>query len=112
MGQTPLICSGFGRWNSSPARWETPADLLARAYEIEFAGERFAAQASLKPLYDPKSERVRGLGIFRTTARQRIDRHSREGGNPVFPPKRPSDWCHLDSRLRGNDDPIVNLPAA
>jgi 4-methylaminobutanoate oxidase (formaldehyde-forming) len=28
-------------------------------YEIEIACERFPAQASLRPLYDPKSERVR-----------------------------------------------------
>jgi len=31
----------------------------AGSYEIEVAGERFAAQASLRPLYDPKAERVR-----------------------------------------------------
>ena len=31
----------------------------AGRYEIEVACERFAAQASLRPLYDPKSERVR-----------------------------------------------------
>jgi 4-methylaminobutanoate oxidase (formaldehyde-forming) len=29
------------------------------SYEIEVAGERFAATASLRPLYDPKAERVR-----------------------------------------------------
>ncbi len=28
-------------------------------YEIEVAGERFPAAASLRPLYDPKSERVK-----------------------------------------------------
>ncbi len=28
-------------------------------YEIEVAGDRFSAQASLRPLYDPKSERIR-----------------------------------------------------
>lgn len=38
---------------------ETPADLLASNYEIEIAGERFDAKASLKPLYDPGSERIR-----------------------------------------------------
>ena len=31
-------------------------DVLAAPYEIEVAGERFAAEASLKPLYDPKRE--------------------------------------------------------
>jgi len=29
------------------------------SYEIEVAGERFAARASLRPLYDPKAERVK-----------------------------------------------------
>ena len=35
------------------------AELLSAKYEIEIAGDRFAAEASLKPLYDPKSERMR-----------------------------------------------------
>jgi len=38
---------------------EKGADMLADAYEIEVAGVRVAAKASLKPLYDPKSERMR-----------------------------------------------------
>ncbi len=38
---------------------EKAADMLASSYEIEVAGERFAATASLKPLYDPASERIR-----------------------------------------------------
>ncbi|MBN9071282.1 MAG: GcvT family protein [Rhizobiales bacterium] len=42
-----------------PCAGESEADVLASAYEIEVAGERFAAEASLKPMYDPKSERVR-----------------------------------------------------
>ncbi len=29
------------------------------SYEIEVAGECFAARASLRPLYDPKAERVK-----------------------------------------------------
>ncbi|MEQ8665376.1 MAG: FAD-dependent oxidoreductase [Rhodospirillales bacterium] len=29
------------------------------SYEIEVAGERFAAEASLRPMYDPKSERMK-----------------------------------------------------
>ncbi|MCY4060841.1 MAG: FAD-dependent oxidoreductase [Chloroflexi bacterium] len=33
--------------------------IRAGAYEIEVAGERIPARASLKPFYDPKSERVR-----------------------------------------------------
>lgn len=42
-----------------PCEGETAAQVLASAYEIEIAGERFSAQASLKPMYDPKSERVK-----------------------------------------------------
>jgi hypothetical protein len=33
--------------------------VLASSYEIEIAGERHAAIASLKPLYDPGALRVR-----------------------------------------------------
>ena len=38
-----------------------PSDVLAGAasYEIEIAGRRFAAAASLAPLYDPKNLRIR-----------------------------------------------------
>ena len=43
-----------------PCEGESAADVLASDYEIEVAGTRVAATASLKPLYDPKSERVRG----------------------------------------------------
>ena len=39
---------------------ESDADLLAGKYEIEIAGRRFPARASLRPLYDPAGERVRG----------------------------------------------------
>lgn len=42
-----------------PCVGEKPADVLSSKYEIEIAGERFRATASLKPLYDPKSERVK-----------------------------------------------------
>ena len=42
-----------------PCRGESEAEVLASSYEIEIAGERFAAEASLKPMYDPKAERVR-----------------------------------------------------
>jgi 4-methylaminobutanoate oxidase (formaldehyde-forming) len=38
---------------------EKAADLMASRYEIEVAGRRFSARASLAPLYDPKGERVR-----------------------------------------------------
>ncbi|AZO07412.1 MAG: FAD-dependent oxidoreductase [Mesorhizobium sp.] len=42
-----------------PCQGESEADVLASSYEIEIAGERFAAEASLKPMYDPKAEKVR-----------------------------------------------------
>ena len=38
---------------------ESGADVLASGYEIDVAGDLIPATASLKPLYDPKSERVR-----------------------------------------------------
>ncbi|MEZ5842380.1 MAG: FAD-dependent oxidoreductase [Hyphomicrobiaceae bacterium] len=38
---------------------ETPEELLGRHYEIEVACERFDASASLRPLYDPDSRRIR-----------------------------------------------------
>jgi glycine cleavage system T protein len=42
-----------------PCPGESEADVLSSSYEIEIAGERFPSEASLKPLYDPKAERVR-----------------------------------------------------
>ena len=39
---------------------EKAADVTGSAYEIEVAGVRVPATASLKPLYDPRSERMRG----------------------------------------------------
>ncbi|MCA1404601.1 GcvT family protein [Ensifer sp. IC3342] len=42
-----------------PCRGESVADVLASTYEIEIAGTRVKAGASLKPMYDPKAERVR-----------------------------------------------------
>jgi 4-methylaminobutanoate oxidase (formaldehyde-forming) len=39
---------------------ETADELLASRYEIEIAGERYAATASLKPLFDPSGARTRG----------------------------------------------------
>ena len=38
---------------------ETLDELLASSYEIDVAGEMFAAEVSLKPLYDPLSKKVR-----------------------------------------------------
>jgi glycine cleavage system T protein len=42
-----------------PCEGENEASVLSSSYEIEIAGERFAAEASLKPMYDPRAERVR-----------------------------------------------------
>ena len=42
-----------------PCAGESEAELLASRFEIEIAGVRHAAEASLKPIYDPKAERVR-----------------------------------------------------
>ena len=42
-----------------PCQGETAENVLSSTYEIEIAGRRVPAEASLKPLYDPKSERVR-----------------------------------------------------
>ncbi|MGB8812762.1 MAG: aminomethyltransferase family protein, partial [Paracoccaceae bacterium] len=43
-----------------PCKGETEAEVLASRYEIEIAGQRHEAVASLVAMYDPKSERVRG----------------------------------------------------
>ena len=42
-----------------PCEGETAEQVLASRYEIEIAGTRVGAKASLRPMYDPKSERVR-----------------------------------------------------
>ncbi|TDR95061.1 GcvT family protein [Enterovirga rhinocerotis] len=42
-----------------PCRGESEDDILSSRYEIEIAGERFAADVSLRPMYDPKAERTR-----------------------------------------------------
>ncbi|MEM6546351.1 MAG: FAD-dependent oxidoreductase [Pseudomonadota bacterium] len=42
-----------------PCAGEKAEEVLGSRYEIEIAGTRVAAEASLKPLYDPKSERMR-----------------------------------------------------
>jgi len=42
-----------------PSAGEAAADVLASSYEIEIAGVRVAAEASLTPLYDPRSERTK-----------------------------------------------------
>ena len=42
-----------------PSAGEKPADVLASTYEIDVMGTRVKAEASLKPMYDPTSERVK-----------------------------------------------------
>ncbi|MDP3377529.1 MAG: aminomethyltransferase family protein, partial [Brevundimonas sp.] len=42
-----------------PCQGESDADILSSRYEIEVAGVRHEAVASLTPMHDPKSERVR-----------------------------------------------------
>ncbi|MEO0912430.1 MAG: aminomethyltransferase family protein, partial [Pseudomonadota bacterium] len=42
-----------------PCAGESADELLASSYSIEIAGKPYEAKASLKPLYDPKSERVK-----------------------------------------------------
>ncbi|MDC0135645.1 FAD-dependent oxidoreductase [Sulfitobacter sp.] len=42
-----------------PCKGEKPADVLASTYEIDVMGTRVKAEASLKPMYDPASARVK-----------------------------------------------------
>ncbi|MEL7230871.1 MAG: glycine cleavage T C-terminal barrel domain-containing protein, partial [Pseudomonadota bacterium] len=42
-----------------PCKGESVDEVLGSKYEIEIAGERVECTPSLKPLYDPKSERVK-----------------------------------------------------
>jgi 4-methylaminobutanoate oxidase (formaldehyde-forming) len=42
-----------------PCVGESAADVLGSSYQIEVAGVRVDAEASLKPMYDPKAERVK-----------------------------------------------------
>ncbi|NBO21240.1 MAG: aminomethyl transferase family protein, partial [Rhodobacteraceae bacterium] len=42
-----------------PCRGQSEAEILASSYEIEIAGRRHAAVASLAPMYDPQSARIR-----------------------------------------------------
>ncbi|KIN63155.1 Glycine cleavage T-protein (Aminomethyl transferase) [Sulfitobacter noctilucicola] len=42
-----------------PCPSQSAAEVLASSYEIDVAGTRVKAEASLKPMYDPKSERVK-----------------------------------------------------
>jgi len=42
-----------------PCEGEKPNDVLASTYEIDVCGVKVKAEASLRPMYDPKSERVK-----------------------------------------------------
>ncbi|QYX56246.1 FAD-dependent oxidoreductase [Roseovarius sp. SCSIO 43702] len=42
-----------------PCKSESAEDVLASRYEIDVAGTRVRAEASLRPMYDPKGERVK-----------------------------------------------------
>jgi len=42
-----------------PCEGEKASEMLESSFEIEVAGTRVKAEASLKPMYDPKSERVK-----------------------------------------------------
>jgi 4-methylaminobutanoate oxidase (formaldehyde-forming) len=42
-----------------PCQGQSEADVLASTYEIEVAGVRHKATASLVPMYDPKALRVK-----------------------------------------------------
>ena len=42
-----------------PCEGQSAEEVLASRYEIEVAGVRHAAVASLAPMYDPRAERVR-----------------------------------------------------
>ena len=57
-----LVGRALGEGNLMPQAkdaGESEAEILSAAYEIEIAGERFAALPSLRPIYDPKAERTR-----------------------------------------------------
>ncbi|WP_076533361.1 GcvT family protein [Roseovarius nanhaiticus] len=46
-----------------PCKGESAEEVLASSYEIDVAGSRVKAEASLRPMYDPKSTRVRAEGV-------------------------------------------------
>ena len=56
-GHTLGSCLGLGY--VSVEKGAPPRVALEGVYEIEVAGQRFAAEASLKPMYDPANDRIR-----------------------------------------------------
>jgi glycine cleavage system T protein len=57
-GHTLGAAVGLGYVPCGPK--DKPEDVLTRRYEVEVAGARFAARASLQPMYDPAGTRIRG----------------------------------------------------
>ena len=45
-----------------PCEGQSADEVLASNYEIEIAGVRHTCDVSLRPMYDPKSERVKSMG--------------------------------------------------
>ncbi len=56
-GHTLGGCVGLGYVHTEPGASDD--DILGGNYEIEVATERFAAEASLSPMYDPGNEKIR-----------------------------------------------------
>ena len=56
-GHTLGTCMGMGYIKADEPI--TAEYIAAGTYEIEVAAERFPARASLRPFYDPQSERVK-----------------------------------------------------
>ena len=57
-GHTLRGCIGLGYVNGAEGS-DPKEQILAGGFEIEVAGVRFAAEASLRPIYDPGNERIR-----------------------------------------------------
>jgi glycine cleavage system aminomethyltransferase T len=56
-GHTLGACIGLGYVRTEPGA--PPESAIEGNFEIEVACERIPAEASLKPMYDPKNERIR-----------------------------------------------------
>jgi len=56
-GHTLGGCIGLGYVHLGDG--EKPTEIINGSYEIEVAGERIAADASLRPMYDPENARIR-----------------------------------------------------
>ena len=104
---TAIISAARSAWAMCPAQGESEADVLASSYEIEIAGERFAAEASLKPMYDPKAERVQDVGrsapqnaaTFRLTSPETPRGFRRRGVHQVV--RQDTSSCSAWRRARG-----------